>query len=261
MEQLGVSSACYYPLTTEESFYKLCKNGIKCIEVFFNAPSELSQGFISEILKIKTDFGVTIPSVHPLMSFAESFYLFSSYERRFYDILDFYKRFFEIMNLFGSEIFIIHGSKIPGSVSDSEYCERFRKLIDIGKQYNVFVCQENVVDYRSQSIDYIKMMQREIGEDFGMVLDIKQAKRANQDIFEFVKQINKGIKHIHISDHNDTATCLPPGEGNFDFESFFSLLKDQGYNGKYIIELYNHSYSNDIQIYDSFKKISNLLVD
>lgn len=261
MERLGISSACYYPLTTEESFKKLCLNNTKCIELFFNSPSELSENFISDLVKLQKEYGVTVPSVHPFMSFAETFFLFSSYERRFYDILDLYKRFFEIMNKLGAEIFVIHGSKIPGTISDKEYCDRFKKLIDIGKEFHIQVCQENVVDHKSQSVEFIEMMINEIGEDFGMVLDIKQAKRAHCCPFEFVKRINKHIKHIHISDHNTEFTCIPPCEGIFDFKSFFELLEEIGYDGKFIIELYSHSYTNEAQIYDSYEKIRKFLVD
>ena len=109
MERLGISSACFYPQTTEDSFLKLCESGIRCIELFFNSPSEMSDEYINQLIKWKNDYCIDIPSVHPFMSFAESFFLFSSYERRFYDILDFYKKFFEIMQKLDSEIFIIHG--------------------------------------------------------------------------------------------------------------------------------------------------------
>lgn len=261
MERLGISSACYYPLTTEESFRKLCENNIKCIEVFFNSPSELSDSFIKELVCIQNEYGVAIPSVHPFASSAETLFLFSSYERRFYDILDLYKRYCDVMNRMGAEILVIHGSKIPGSILDNEYCERFHSLIEIGKEYGIKVCQENVVHYKSESIDFIEMMCREIGDDFGMVLDIKQAKRAEQSPFDFVERINKHIRHIHISDHNSKSTCIPPCSGEFDFNRFFNALDEIGYNGRYIIELYEHSYENDAEIYDSYNKISKILVD
>ncbi len=261
MNRLGVSSACYYPLTTEESFIKACKSGFRSIELFFNSPSELSDDFINEILRIKNEYGVLIPSVHPFMSFAESFYLFSSYERRFYDILDLYRRFFEIMKILEAEIFILHGAKIPGSIDDSLYFERFHKLIEIGKEQGVRVCQENVVHYRSESVDFLTRMRDSIGEDFNIVLDIKQAKRTGVSPFEFIDKLGENIAHIHISDHNDTSTCIPPLEGDFDFSEFFKKLRHIDYSGNFIIELYNHSYENESQIADSYKKISKILID
>ncbi len=259
MSRLGISSACYYPITTEESFLELCRNDIKCIELFFNSPSEISEKFISEISGYQKEFDIEIPSIHPFMSFAESFYLFSSYERRFYDILDLYKRFFEIMNVLDSGIFIFHGIKKPATISDEEYFERFHKIIEIGKEYDITVCQENVVNYKSESIEFLQKMRSHLGNDFSMVLDIKQAARTGYNPFDFVYEFHNNIKHIHISDHNADNSCIPPLEGSFDFKRFFELLKNYGYNGKFIIELYEYSYKEEAQIYNSYNKLLQLL--
>ena len=261
MDRIGISSACFYPQTTEDSFLKACKGGAKTIELFFNSPSELEDKFIDEIIKVKNEYEVSVPSVHPFMSFAESFFLFSSYERRFYDILDLYKRFFEVMNRLNSDIFVIHGAKIPGSISDELYFERFYKLTELGKQYGVSVCQENVVHYRSESTEFIRKMKNALGNDFGLVLDIKQARRANQDAYDFINEAKKSIKHVHISDFNEVSMCIPPLEGSFDFPAFFRELRSIDYSGAYIIELYDHSYENEQQIFDSYTKIKKIFVD
>ena len=42
----GVSTACLYPMQTEEALETLAKMGIKTLEIFFNAPSELSKPFL-----------------------------------------------------------------------------------------------------------------------------------------------------------------------------------------------------------------------
>lgn len=261
MNRLGVSSACYYPETTEESFLKCCKEGFGNIELFFNSPSELSEKFIKDIILMKNEYGVTIPSVHPFMSFAESFYLFSSYERRFYDILDLYKRFFEVMNKLESDIFIIHGAKIPGSIDNELYFERFGKLSEIGKQFGVRVCQENVVHYRSESVSFLTEMKKYLKDDFHLVLDIKQARRAERSPYSFIDKLSDSIVHIHISDYNNDNTCIPPCEGLFNFTEFFERLKEKDYRGKFIIELYNYSYKQESQITESYKKIEKLLID
>ena len=224
MARAGISSACFYPLTTEESFLKLCKAGVKCIELFFNSPSEMSDGFISDLKNLQTEYEIEIPSVHPFMSFSESFFLFSSYERRFYDILDFYKRFFEIMNVFGSEIFVLHGLKLPGSITQDVYFDRFHKLVEIGKEYNVCVCQENVVLHHSQSPDFLVQMKNALKDDFSLVLDIKQARRATESPYDFINKLGSNIKHVHISDYNAKSSCRPPCEGLFDFNEFFAEM-------------------------------------
>ncbi len=261
MDRVGISSACFYPLTTEESFLKLCEADIKCIELFFNSPSEIADSFVNDLRKMQTEYRVSIPSIHPFMSFAESFFLFSSYERRFYDILDLYKRFFEIMQKLESEIFIIHGLKIPGSITEDLYFDRFGKLVEIGKSYGVTVCQENVVQHHSQSVEFLKRMAKALGDDFSLVLDIKQARRSLESPYDFIKQLGKYLKHIHISDYNDKFSCIPPTDGLFDFREFFAELQRIGYDKKFIIELYNYSYTEERQVFESFSKINEILVD
>ena len=261
MNRLGVSSSCYYPLVTEQSFEKICRAGIDCAEIFFNSPGELEKNYIRELCAVQRAYGVDVVSVHPFMSFAEDFYLFSSYERRFTDILPLYDRFFEVCQELGASIFVIHGAKIPGSSSDALYCERFATLIERGKPYGVQVCQENVVRYRSESADYLRMMRREIGSDFGVVLDVKQARRAMISPYDVIDAVGDCIRHVHISDYRADCDCVPPLSGKFDFPEFFNTMKGIGYHGAYMIEVYEHSYRDECEIVESYQKVKDLLVE
>ena len=261
MNKLGISSSCYYPLVTEKSFEKICLSGVKCAEIFFNSPGELEKSFIRELTARQKEYGVDIVSVHPYMSFAEDFFLFSPYERRFTDILPLYGRFFEVCNELGAMIFVIHGAKIPGSSTDELYCERFARLTELGKTYGVNVCQENVVRYRSESAEYLKMMRDAIGGDFGVVLDIKQARRANITPDDIIDAVGDCIRHVHISDFCSGSDCVPPGQGQFDFPAFFRKMRGIGYDGAYMIEVYRHSYRDEHEIIESYRKVRDFLVE
>ena len=54
----GVSTACLYPMQTEEALETLAKMGIKTLEIFFNAPSELSKPFLRNLREIKTKYSI-----------------------------------------------------------------------------------------------------------------------------------------------------------------------------------------------------------
>ena len=261
MNKLGISSSCYYPLVTEKSFEKICLSGVKCAEIFFNSPGELEKNYILELTAMQREYGVDIVSVHPFMSFAEDFFLFSPYERRFTDILPLYERFFEVCNEFGADIFVIHGARVPGSSTDTLYCERFAKLTELGKRYGVSVCQENVVRYRSESAEYLKMMRDAIGKDFGVVLDIKQARRAKITPYDIINAVGDCVKHVHISDYRADSDCVPPGQGKFDFPEFFRTMRGIGYQGAYMIEVYEHSYADEREIIESYQKVLDFLVE
>lgn len=253
--RIGVSSACFYPLETEKALETAGECCFHTVELFLNSHSELEDSFVDELIAIKEKYNLDIVSVHPFASFAESFYLFSNYERRYTDILPLYDRLFEVTARLGADIFVFHGAKIPGSISDEEYCKRFAHLIEMGKKYGVRVCQENVVHHRSESPAYLKMMKESIGENFSVVLDIKQAHRAGYTPYEFIDVLGESIIHVHISDRNEEKDCIPPLTGEFDFPKLFREMEKTGYNGKYIIELYYWSYETKEEIVESYNKL------
>ncbi len=250
---IGISTACFYPLETQKSFLKVVNTGAKCAEIFFNSPSEIEIGFLEKIKSVQTEYGINIDTVHPYLSATETYFLFGNYPRRFNDILSEYRRFFRACNFLGAKYLIIHGCKEPFPISDEEYFERFKKLVDIGKEYGVLPVQENVHRSKAQRPDFIKKLKEYLGEDFKMVLDIKQAYRSGEDAFEFIKLFGEDIVRVHISDNDLMHDCLPPGEGSFDTDRLFKILNEKNFTGDYIIELYSHNYKSDEQILNAKK--------
>ena len=258
---IGLSSACFYPLETEKSVVRACETGAKTIEIFMNANSEFQPAFVKKMAETCKSYGVKVAAVHTMGAFTESFHLFSSYKRRFFEAKDTsFKRHFDVMHTLGAEILVMHGIKKPGSIEDEEYFDRFGELILMGKAEGLKVCQENVVHYRSESPDLLLRMGEYIGDDFNMVFDIKQSVRTGVDPFEFAKKLHKYIRHIHISDHNIEKDCLVPcKDGTFDFARFLTMMKDLGYSGDYIIELYENGYESDNELTFAMETLKKLL--
>lgn len=241
--EIGISTACFYPQPTEVALLKTAALHPSVAEIFFNSPSELLPPFAKALRKTADEYGLSVCAVHPFASFAESYNYFSNYPRRFEDAKEELLRYFEVMHTLGAKIFVMHGIKKPGTIADELYFERFAALTSLGRQNGVIVAQENVVHYRSESPEFLSRMAKYIGTDFKMVLDIKQARRANYDVYEFTERLEKHIAHIHISDFDDTRDCTLPLTGKFDFARFFSYLKDKGYDGSCMIELYADGFS------------------
>lgn len=258
---IGLSSACFYPLETEKSLVRAGELGAKTVEIFMNADSEFTALYLDELYKIKEYYGMRVPSVHTMASFTESYYLFSSYKRRFIEAREtLFKRHFDVLHRMGANILVMHGIKKPGSISDEEYFERFAYLIEMGKREGIAVSQENVVHYRSENPDFLTRMGKYIGDDFSMVFDIKQSLRTGIDPFEFAEKLHKYIRHVHISDHDSGRDCMVPcAGGEFDFARFFDMMKGLGYSGDYIIELYENGYDSDIQLKNAIDELKKLL--
>lgn len=258
--RLGASTACFYPLETEQALKKICKLGFEKAEVFMNAPSELEEPFARELGRIAEDGGVDIISVHPFSSFLESSCIFGDYQRRFDDYIGLYQKTCHAAAVLGAKYVVIHGAvaapKIP--IPDERYFERFKMLLELGRREGVTVCQENVNKFKSQSVDFCKKMRNALGDDYNMVFDIKQTVRAGEDTFAFLEKFKHQIRHLHISDNGADGDCLPPGKGTFDFLRLKKIADSSGYKGDAVIEIYSGGYDVFKELKESKEYLNSL---
>lgn len=253
--KIGVSTASFYPLETEQALEKIGEFGIDTTEIFFNARSELKPSFIDILSNIKNRYKINVSSLHPTLSLAESFMIFSSYERRFWESMDDFARYSEIAAELGAKYIIMHGGKPNGILSDEEYCEKYMRLKEQTLKNGVTILQENVYLFRSADIQFLRSMKSILGKDAEFCLDIKQAIRCGYSPIELFEEFKENIRHYHISDHSISSDCQLPGNGKFDFSSFFKLLNASGYNGACIIEVYNNAYKEYNEIKDSYETL------
>ncbi len=255
---IGISTACFYPSLTEESVSFLAEQGIKDIEIFFNSQSETNIRFLSKIKKTIDKNGMNVTAVHSYFCSYEPYLIFSDYERRFDDCLPFVDNLFDAGALLGADFAIIHGGRNGGNISNEEYFERFNRLYFRGIELGVKLAQENVNLFRSASPEFIEQMRNYLGENVNFILDIKQCVRAGVMVDDMVNAMGDRLKHIHLSDHNDSADCLLPLDGNFDFASFLSsseIIKNASKN----IEVYKNAYKSFEQVIDSVKRLNQLV--
>lgn len=258
--EIGASSACFYPMETEKAFLHIAELGFTHSEIFFNSHSELERSFIRELKAIRDAYGINVTSLHPYRSFAEGYNFFSIYERRFLDGVDNYKRYFEAAATLGAKYIVLHGSKDFIDISLEQYADRFARLNETAHTFGCTVAHENVVNFIGEKPEFMKSMRSYLGENFKMVLDVKQARRAGVNAEEFIKVMGKDIVHVHLSDFNEQCDCLPPCEdGHFDFAALFTTLHKAGYSGKYMIELYSNNFSKENEILKSAKYLEGIL--
>lgn len=244
---VGISTACLYPMETEKALKLLCEKDFKLFEIFFNTISELKPEFLHKLKETAEESGSRIKSIHPFTSGYESYLLFTNYERRFEDTVEFYKNYFNAANILGAEILVIHGDKKTsktGGISDEEYYDKFARLSQVGKSFGVTLAQENVNAFRSQNPHFLKKMREYLGDTAKFVLDIKQAVRSGNDPFEVCEAMGEGMVHLHINDHNSKHDCMLPGAGTTDYCKLFEMMKKNCYKGDAVIEVYRGNFKN-----------------
>ncbi len=253
--RLGISTACYYPLETEKALIKVGEAGAKTAEVFFNASCELEDEFIKQLIKIQDCYGIFITSVHPTMSFADSFMIYSAYGRRLKEGIDIYKRYGEIAAMLKAKYIIMHGGKPNGILTTEEYCERFYKVSEAAAESGAVVLQENVVNFRAGEPAFIKEMKNILGKNAAFCLDIKQSIRAMSSPYEIMDIAGDSVKHLHLSDNATENDCLLPGNGSFNFAKFIGYACNKGFCGDGVIEVYRNAYQNYGEIAESLKRL------
>ncbi len=258
--EIGASSACFYPLETEKAFLHIAELGFNHSEIFFNSRSELEKSFVRELKAIRDAYGINVTSLHPYRSFAEGYNFFSSYERRFLDGIDTYKKYFDAASILGAKYIVLHGSKDYYDITPELYAERFARLNEVARSFGCTVAHENVVAFIGEKPEFMTTMKSYLGDNFKMVLDVKQARRAGVDPKDFIEAMGKNIVHVHLSDFSESCDCLPPcEEGLFDFAGLFRELHKAGYNGKYMIELYSNNFSKENEILKSARYLEAIL--
>lgn len=253
--KIGISTSCLYPMYTETAFETIAANGVELTEIFFNANCELQPPFIKELCDIKDKYGITVSSVHPTMSLAESFMLFSNYDRRFNEGLDIYKRYGCIAAQLGAKYVIMHGGKPNGTMDDYGYFDRFAKVAEAVKANGATLLQENVVLFRAGNLDTLSKMSDYLGDNVNFCLDVKQSIRGGYSPYDVLQLLGNKIKHLHLSDSNDKYDCMLPLTGNFDFKDFLTTAQKYGYTGDAVIELYRNAFGEPKELFDAHKNL------
>lgn len=244
---VGISTACFYPLLTEQALEQAILQGAGTVEIFFNTYCELKHPFIDEIAAILKNAGARLRSIHPFTSGMEPLMFFSVYERRVSDMIDFYKNYFETASFLGADILVIHGDRLQ-RVPDEVYFERFARISEVGRSYGVRVAQENVNLHRSASVEFISAMKKYLGDSAYFVFDIKQAVRAGEDPLEMLEAMGDRLIHIHANDNTPEKDCMLPGCGVTDYREIARRVRAKGLDPDWIIEVYRQDYKEFSEI-------------
>lgn len=256
--KIGASSSCLYPMNTEEALRTVGELGAKTAEIFFNSPSELENPILSELKAIKDFYGMEIRSVHPFTSAYETYLLFSDYKRRTLDGIEFYKRYFDAANALGAEMIVLHGGRSEARIEPDRYAENYILLHNAAREQGLYIAHENVHNHLCGSPGFMKALADNVGEDFKMVLDIKQCRRCGVSEDEYIRRLGNKIYQVHISDGLGAEKCLVPGAGEYDFAALFKKLRNAGYDKSALIELYRHNFGEISEISEGKLYLENM---
>jgi sugar phosphate isomerase/epimerase len=89
-------------------------------------------------------------------------------------------------------------------------------------------------------------------------LDIKQAMQARHSVDEYIEVMGNRLKNVHICDYDQNGKLMLPRRGIVDFKGLFKRLRQVGYDGPCMIEVYSGDYDSLSEISDSIKYLQDL---
>ena len=241
----GVStSSLFLREMNEDALTVLNALGVKSTEIFLTTFSEYTEEFASLLLSRRGELKVN--SVHLLNTQFEP-QLFGSHPRAKRDAFEILHRAMASAHIFGAERYTFHSlTRLKRNSSPLNYDslgENFNEIIAACAEHGVKLCLENVHWALYNEPGIFSRLKRRC-PDLQGVLDVKQARLSGYPYQMYVKDMEGSISHVHLSDVDGRGKICLPGQGRFDFEECLRRLKDAGFDGALLIEVYPKDYGD-----------------
>ena len=236
----GISTASLFlRQETEQAFETVKGMGADCVEIFYNTYYEYRPEF-SRKLDAK---GIEVNSVH-ISTHQVEHSLFNPSRRVRGDAFYWLDQVMRSAQMLGCKAYTFHG-RVGTKESVDELEGYLRGAVEFCARYGVNLCLENVAWSIYHKPKIFSQLKERIPQLLG-VFDIKQARRSGYKYTEYIEDMKGSISHVHLSDvDKDGKMCLP-GKGVYNFKEILTRLKEAGFDGNILIEVYKDDYS-DIQ--------------
>lgn len=236
--KVGISTASMFlKQETEDAVQTIKSLGADCVEVFLQTFYEYRPEFAKSFAD-KLD-GLEVNSVHVNTHHIEHS-LFNKSRRVRGDSLYWLDQVMRSAQLLGCKAYTFHGQY---DNSDKCVTEHIARVVGFCARYGVKLCLENVCWSTYHKPGIFSDLKKDIPDLCG-VFDIKQAYRSGYPYEKYIEDMKGSISHVHLSDiGKDGKMCLP-GKGAYNFRKILTQLKDAGFDGNVIIEVYPTDYND-----------------
>lgn len=248
----GVSTASLFLRKYNEDALPLLDSlGVKHAEVFLTTYSEYGKEF-AQILSSRKG-NITVNSVHSLVTDFEP-QLFNAHDRARKDAFSRLEKVMESAQILRAPYYTFHGTARVKKASRSGALDNFPKMIenmqavsDFCNARGVTLCLENVEWALYNRIGVFETLSSNIPNLKG-VLDIKQARISEIPYENYLREMGSRLAYAHISGLDEKGKICLPHKGKFDFETLVKRLKDVGFDGALLIEVYTGDYGDETEL-------------
>lgn len=257
--QTGISTASLFGrFNTEDALSFLSENNVKAAEVFLESFCEYNKEFGDFLAARKGN--TKVHSIHTLTTQFEST-LYSVNARAEKDSFVLLDKTMQAARAMGAKYYTFHGlarvKRTPYFI-DFERCGAItQRIIDVCEEYGVTLAYENVHWAYYNYIGFFSELKKRTSGLKG-TFDIKQARQSGVDFREFIDEMGKDIVTVHLSDIDENGKMCLPSRGVTDFSEVFSRLRDKGFDGALLLEVYKNDFKEFTELFDSLNYITDL---
>ena len=259
----GVSTASLFLRKyNEEALPLLHALGVNTAEVFLTTFSEYGREFAEKLNAVKGN--VSVNSVHILNTQFEP-QLFNAHPRAKADAYFWLEKTLESANVLGAPYYTFHGiariKRAARSGANDDFnamIKGFREISDFCENHGGTLCLENVEWASYNRVGVFQKLSKEIPALRG-VLDIKQARISQIPYEKYLEEMGEKLAFAHVSDVDENGKICLPGKGVFDFETLVKRLKDVGFDGALLIEVYTGDYGAETELKTACEYLDEIL--
>lgn len=257
--KVGISTASLFPKNNTEQAVATVKNlGVDVIEIFYSTFYEYRPEF-SKALQ-KEIGGLTVNSVHANSTNYEP-NLFNPTRRVKGDGFYWLDQVARSAQLLDCKNYTFHGFHRLAANGADDFDSLAGYLGDASAflaTYGVRLCLENVHWCAYNRPGFFAEMKKRI-PDLQGVFDNKQARRSGYPWQMYVKEMAGSIAYAHLSDLDANGKMCLPGRGVCDFGEMIARLRDAGFDGNLLIEVYGGDYDGFGELKESCDYLNGLI--
>ena len=258
--KVGISTASFFLKSeTEDTLNILNAMGVEVCEIFLTTFREYRKEFVDMLLERKGK--LDIHSIHTLNLQYEG-ELFNASPRTREDCEFFFRQAAEAGARLNANYYTFHGpprlKRTPYNINYDWMGKRLKELNSIMLEYGgrCQIAYENVHWTFFSNPEFFEKLKEKV--DIKATLDIKQARQSGIEYAEYIKEMNKDIVTVHLSDVDENGKMCLPGKGVTDFKDLFARLQGVGFDGALLIEAYQSDFETFDELFKSLDYVGNL---
>lgn len=236
-EQIGLSTACFYPHTlTEDALDLAAELGFSLVEVFLQTESEYRLDFAAVLARRARANGVRIHSLH---LYATLFDLWSPYARMREETRARFLQLLEAAACVGARALTWHGLRLgiddPALVGS--FLESTAWAAEVAHAAGLTLCVENVSWCYLRRPEHVAVL-KGLGVPLGFTFDSFQAAESGVAPEALIAAMDGALTTVHLADFAPAGPRhLSPGKGILNWPGVFAALRRVAYAGPLLIEI------------------------